>query len=152
MINLDKDKDLIEKFWLDSIKEFNKVNPDVSVYTVGLYCCPWAGWMTVNFDANPNGDNCPDFTYVAFEQLDLVHWQDEYDNNEIMEILVNGDIQTLNHEDVEDERINNIVFDYLKTLFNESQLFTATKILKKNEPFRVGIQMLDSTLEEFWIK
>jgi len=104
--------------------------------------------MTVNFDTNPYGDNCPDFTCVAFEQLDLVHWQDEYDNNEIMEILVNGNIQTLNHD--EDERINDIVFVYLKTLFKESQLLTVTNILKKNEPFKVGIQMLDSTIAEFW--
>jgi hypothetical protein len=150
LINLDIDKVLIEKFWLESIKAFIKVNPDVNVCTVGLYCCPWAGWMTINFDTNPDGDNCPDFTYVAFEQLDLEHWQDEYDNNEIMEILVNGNIQTLNHEDDEDERINDIIFVYLRTILKESKLITVTNILKKNETLKVGIQMLDSTIAEFW--
>ncbi|MCM2535009.1 hypothetical protein NDK43_25045 [Neobacillus pocheonensis] len=150
MINLDKDKVLIERFWTDSIKKFNMLNPDVNVYTVGLYCCRWAGWMTINFDTNPNSENCPDFTYVAFESLDFEHWQDDYDNNETLEILLNGNIQKINLEEDEDERINEVVFTYLKTIVKEPHLLTVTNILKKKEPFRVGIQMLDSSESEFW--
>lgn len=150
MINLDKERVLIERFWTDSIEKFNIVNPEVKVYTVGLYCCPWAGWMTINFDTKPNGDNCPDFTNVAFGEHDLERWQNEYDNNDILEIFLDGNIQTINLEEDEDELINGIVFTYLKTILKVPQLLKVTDILKKSEPFRVGIQMLDSTETEFW--
>lgn len=48
MNNLDKNITEIEKFIQNSIEKFQmeKGNPN----SIGIYCCPWAGWLITNFN------------------------------------------------------------------------------------------------------
>ncbi len=83
MIELDKYSNFIENFIQDSIGRFksdNKGEPK----SIGIYCCPWAGWLTTNFNIhktlNETNNNCPDFEFVEFDFLELDGWQEEYES------------------------------------------------------------------------
>jgi hypothetical protein len=114
-------------------KEYGKIS------SIGIYSCPWSGWISLNFNTNISLEatsfNCPDFEYVEYDLLDLDDWSDEY-NNEIPEFIdLNNILIKLNREEG-DEALNKIIFEYLFELIKSTDL-------KERVP-QILLQMLDS--------
>ena len=82
-------------------------------------------------------NNCPDFQFVEFNFLELSEWQEEYENdNPAFEI--DGVMIKHNH-DLGDEKLNEVVFNYLKPI---------VKRLNDKDNFVILLQMLDSSFVE----
>lgn len=136
MINIDKDVKQIEEFIQSSIEKFILKNGNPN--SVGIYCCPWAGWLTTNFNLErtlkETQNNCPDFQFVEFDFLELQKWQEEYEN-ENPEFEINGKKIIHNHN-LGDEKLNELVFSYLKPIVIGLKVKDNTIFL---------LQMLDSS-------
>lgn len=136
MINIDKNIKQIEKFIQNSIEKFKMENGNPN--SIGIYCCPWAGWLTTNFNLEKTLDetqnNCPDFQFVEFDFLELPEWQEEYENTN-PQFEING--QKIEHDhDFGDEKLNEIIFSYLKPIVRD---------LKNQNNSIFLLQMLDSS-------
>ena len=83
MVILDQYESQIERFIQSSVERFKMEIGSPS--SVGIYCCPWAGWLTSNFNLSKTlqeaYSNCPDFEFVEFDCLDLAEWQKEYETD-----------------------------------------------------------------------
>jgi hypothetical protein len=139
MINLNRNTKQIEEFIQNSIEKFQSENGIPT--SIGIYCCPWAGWLTTNFNLdkklNETEYNCPDFQFVEFDLLELSEWQEEYEN-EMPKFEIGG--QTIEHNhDFSDEKLNELIFNYLKPII---------KRLKEKENSVFLFQMLDSSFAE----
>lgn len=137
MINLDEKTKQIEEFIQSSIDKFRIENGNPNA--VGIYCCPWAGWLTTNFNLDKTLDetynNCPDFQFVAFDSLESPELEEECEKD-YPEFEING--QIIQHDqDSGDEKLNELIFNYLKSIARELKN-------KNNSIFLV--QMLDSSL------
>ncbi len=136
MINLDTILNRIECEIENSILKFIEENGIPK--TLGIYCCPWSGWLTTNFNLSEDEQNCPDFEFADFNFIELPELEEEYQNdNPVFKIgdnLINLDIEALG-----DEAINEFIFNSLKPI--------ATKI-KENKRLEVVLQMLDSQYVE----
>ena len=139
MINLNNNTVGIMEFVSSSIERFrsDKGNPN----SIGIYCCPWSGWISVNFNIEKTltetYNNCPDFEYVEFDLLDIPEWQDEYESDN-PEFKI-GEAIKVHDIDLGDENFNNLIFYYLRPITVE---------LKDNYEFDFLLQMLDSNLAE----
>lgn len=135
MIDLDKYNSEIESFILNSIRRFVAENGHPS--SIGLYCCPWAGWLSTHFNKvktlEETRNNCPDFEYVEFDLLDFPEWQEEYEK-ELPEYKIGGKIVSHDH-DLGSDALNYIFFQFLQSI--------ATKI-KQQRKEALLLQMLDS--------
>lgn len=136
MINIDKNIKQIEEFIQNSIEKFKMENGNPN--SIGIYCCPWAGWLTTNFNLEKTLDetqnNCPDFQFVEFDFLELPEWQEEYENTN-PQFEING--QKIEHDhDFGDEKLNDIIFNYLKPIVRD---------LKNQNDSIFLLQMLDSS-------
>lgn len=139
MLNLDHDLQKIEDFIQDSIQKFQTESGQPS--SIGIYCCPWAGWLTTNFNLSKTleetQNNCPDFQVVAYHFLDLPEWQEEYEKSEPI-FQINGSKIELSPRSG-DEKPNGTVFDYLKPI--------VARIKSKNAAVFL-LQILDSRFVE----
>jgi len=139
MIDLNENTENIKKFLSTSINRFQSENEKPN--SIGIYCCPWSGWITTNFNVNTKltetENNCPDFDYVEYDFMEIPEWQEEYENDK-PEFKVNGSIINHNH-DLGDENINELIFEYLKPIVSE---------LKNNYNSDFLLQMLDSRMVE----
>ena len=106
--------------------------------TLGIYCFPWAGWLTTNFNLTKDEKNCPDFEFVEFDFIELPELEEEY-QNDLPEFKIGENSISLNIEELGDEAINEFMFNSLKPL--------AMKI-KNERKIEVVLQMLDSQFEE----
>lgn len=135
MINLDNYAQSIKDFIHSSMASFSDKKGQPA--SIGIYCCPWAGWLTTNFNINKTiedtGNNCPDFEFVAFDSMDLGDWQIEYEKDEPL-FQAAGEIPEYN-QDMGDERLNEIVFAYLQPI---------ARGIKHEHPLPLLLQMLDS--------
>jgi hypothetical protein len=136
MIRLESYESLIVNFIQEKTEEFEKEHGKPS--TIGIYCCPWAGWLTVNY--NTKGSlgssilNCPDFEYVEYDMLELDEWSEEYVSDEPKFSNLDKNLITIDREQG-DEIFNEIMFKYLNELIIRSNL---------KEKSRIFLQMLDS--------
>lgn len=139
MINLDNYTESIKSFLLKAINRFKIENKEYN--SIGIYCCPWAGWITINFNINKTlndtKNNCPDFDFVEYDFLDLSEWQNEYETYK-PEFKINDSMNYHNH-DLGDENLNQLIFSYLKPLAIE---------LKQTHQTEILLQMLDSSFIE----
>lgn len=139
MIDLDENKKEIRGFITNSISRFKSENEEPN--SIGIYCCPWSGWITTNFNINKTieetENNCPDFEFVEYDFLELTEWQDEYETDN-PQFKLNDSINIHDH-DLGDENFNQLIFDYLKPLVID---------LKESYEFDFLLQMLDSNLAE----
>ncbi|MGC1630511.1 MAG: hypothetical protein WA749_00215, partial [Gelidibacter sp.] len=66
MIDLNRNSEKIKEFVNSSIDRFQSENKKPN--SIGIYCCPWSGWISINFNVNKklseSDKNCPDFEYV----------------------------------------------------------------------------------------
>lgn len=139
MVNLDRSIRQIEEFIQNSVEKFQIENG--SPNSIGVYCCPRAGWLTTNFNLaktlKDTENNCPDFQFVEFDFLELPEWQEEFENDS-PEFEINGQAIEHNH-DLGDEKLNEMVFSYLKPIISK---------LKNKNNSTFLIQMLDSNFVE----
>ena len=136
MIDLDKHSSIIEKFVQASIDKF-KTEKNKGPVSIGIYCCPWAGWLTTNFNITrtleETENNCPDFEFVEFDFLDLEGWQDEYESDS-PDYKVNGVVVHFDH-DSGDENLNELAFKFLEPIVIRLKSVNGSDFL---------LQMLDS--------
>jgi len=129
----------IENFISDSIRKF--INENSQLASIGIYCCPWAGWLTTNFNvsktAEETGYNCPDFEFTGFDLLELEKWQEEYET-ELPTFKISEAIIKHNH-DLGDEKFNAIFFPFLKAIVIN---------IKKAHHKEILLQILDSNYNE----
>ena len=139
MIELNNNTQEIKDFINSSIIRFLKENEKPN--SIGIYCCPWSGWLTTNFNISRNisetENNCPDFEFVEFDFLELSNWEDEYESDN-PEYKLDGTIIQHDH-DSGDEGLNQLIFEYLKPIMIES---------KKKYDFDFLLQMLGSNYVE----
>lgn len=138
MIDLDENKKGITEFINNSISRFQT---EYGLPTsIGIYCCPWSGWITTNFNIKTKltetENNCPDFDFVEYDYMEMPEWEDEYES-ENPEFKTSGLVKRVNH-DLGDEVFNKIIFDYLKSIVAE---------IKEQKDLIFLIQMLDSNFE-----
>lgn len=148
MIDLDNHRSPLLKFVNHSISEFSRLHHEIRVTCVALYCCPWAGWVSINFDTNRESYNCPDFSFCAFKIYDVQQWQDECAKNELL-LRLNGEIIHINDEE-DDETLNNIVFRFLVNVMKQPEIVNRVIALNRDISYRIGVQMLDSEYVDFW--
>ncbi len=139
MVDINNYFSQIEEFIQNSVEKFITENGNPN--SIGVYCCPWAGWLTTNFNLvktiNETQNNCPDFEFVEYDFLDLPGWQEEYENNN-PEFEINGKVIDYNH-DLGDERLNEQIFGCLKPIVHR---------LKDRNNAVFLLQMLDSSCVE----
>ena len=139
MVKLDHSKDIIKEFIVNSTQRFSTENEHPN--SIGIYCCPWSGWITTNFNLNRSlsdtENNCPDFEFVEYDYLELQEWQNEYEKDNPV-FKYDNQVKYHNH-DLEDEHFNRIIFEYLKHI-----------ILEVKDKFKSDLllQMLDSEIAE----
>ena len=135
MKNLNEDTQLIEDFLQRSIDKFTveKGIPN----SVGIYCCPWSGWLTTNFNLDKSilefHSNCPDFQYSEFDLLELSDWQEEYEQESPL-FIING-IKFKHDHNLGDEGLNELIFNFLKPVVTG---------IKHNNRSEFLLQLLDS--------
>lgn len=176
MIVLAESKIEIRTLINNAINCFTCHNPSVKVYTLGLYSCPWAGWLTLNFDTQHHStkyvdnlrasniswfgqdhfgtfcNNCSDFEYVNYAHINLSVWQRQYESQDI--ITVKNELDQISDIDLStdgDEAFNKVFFEYYIGILEELEKERLFDKLNQEQIFRLGVQMLDSSLEEFWI-
>jgi len=135
MVVLDDYKSKIDEFIVEAVEKFKTLHGNPN--SVGIYCCPWSGWLTINFNLKKSlqetNNNCPDFEFVEFDVLDFPEWQDEYESN-APKYQAGASITKFNHEEG-DEDLNKIFFAYLLPIVTETNIRIKHKIL---------LQFLDS--------
>ncbi len=135
MLFLDSYNDKIEKFILECIQNFKAQHGDPN--SIGIYCCPWSGWLTTNFNITKSleetKNNCPDFEFAEFDVLSFKEWQDEYERDN-PEYQINNKILIPDTYEG-DEGLNKIFFSYLLPILTNIKQKTSIKIL---------VQFLDS--------
>lgn len=135
MVDLNKKTKDIKEFFNSSINRFQEENRRPSA--IGVYCCPWSGWITINFNITKKivdtENNCPDFEFVEFGFMELAEWKSEYETDNPKYKL--DDLTIQHNHDLGDENLNELIFDYLKPIVVE---------LKNNYDSDFLLQMLDS--------
>ncbi len=135
MVDLDKNTQEIKEFINASLNRFQEENGQPN--SIGIYCCPWAGWLTTNYNIHKNiadtENNCPDFEFVEYDFLELSEWADEYETDH-PEYKLNGSVIRHSHN-AGDESLNERIFEYLKPIVVD---------FKEKHNFNFLLQMLDS--------
>ena len=125
----------IHKFISEAVEDFKTLhgNPD----SIGIYCCPWAGWISINFNLTKSiqeaHHNCPDFEFVEFAPLDLPEWQNEYESSD-PNFRIGNTLISFEEENA-DEELNINFFSYLLPIMKEKKNIYKCAIL---------LQFLDS--------
>jgi hypothetical protein len=172
MINLEDARNPVRELIESSLASFASGKSDVTWSTFALYACPWAGWITANFDtvANSAGivarfsvngpdwygedewgrfnNNCPDFEFREWRGLDLADWQSEYEEAEPIHVR---DLSGQDHFiGSENEAINGLAFHFLRTVLSDKLSSMKGSSLFPGVRHRFGVQLLDSRFVEFW--
>ena len=90
MVDLRDDTEKSEKFIITGLEKFSKeVQKPVMM---GIYCCPRASWMSLNFRITHSLDGrsyyCPDFEFVEYDFMEFKNWEEEYNRDEGAWIII----------------------------------------------------------------
>ncbi|MGI6606168.1 MAG: hypothetical protein ACOX2X_03880 [Peptococcia bacterium] len=176
MILFDEYYQKIYKFCLNALKNFKKEKAETTISTFAIYCNPFSGVITINFDTAYNSenlvkyhqthdsiwygednagtfnDNCPDFEFSDFARLEIPEWENEFEKNGIINIKYRLVKRQIDLSKVNDEVINKVFFDFLKGIFDQVLTDKVIYELKKSKPFRVGIQIANSEdFLQYWL-
>ncbi|MCC6983406.1 MAG: hypothetical protein IT535_09065 [Bauldia sp.] len=148
MIDLRDHVDPIRLWLIEGLVRFQSEHPTIRAEHVALYCCPWAGWISLCLDSNPQLDqNCPDFEFVEFTLYDAPGWAADYEAAEGQPTVINtrGEEQSVVDGD---EGLNRLFFEFLGDLMVDRSTMTAIGAVMR--PRRVGVQLLDSQFTLSW--
>jgi hypothetical protein len=139
MVKLLDYKDKIKEFILSTFNKFT--SEQFRPYVIGVYCCPWSGWISMNFNITKDAslDSCPDFEFVEYDLIDFEDWENTYGHGDSKWRGINGEVLTLKW-DAGDEVLNELFFHFLKSIVLELKESTALPLTL--------IQMLDSKYYE----
>lgn len=159
MIDLILIKPEIINFIIKSVNDFITKHPNVKTSVIGLYSCPWAGWITINFDTEKYPDNmdtlipnCPDFKYVDFSYTRFPDWQEQYNTNDIITLNDGSEnFPVINLLSDGDEALNKVFFNYYIHLMAELENDGLFRLISPHEKLIIGVQLLDSQYEKFWV-
>lgn len=176
MILFDEYFQKIYNFCLNALYSFKKEKTDTTISTLAIYCNPFSGIITMNFDTPYNSenlvkyhqthdsiwygedtagtfnDNCPDFEFSDFARLEIPEWENEFEKNGIINIKYRLVKRQIDLSKVNDEVINKVFFDFLKGIFDQVLTDKVIYELKKSKPFRVGIQIANSEdFLQYWL-
>lgn len=139
MTNLNDIQNQVEEFLEECIRRFRDEYKTIN--SIGIYCCPWAGWLSSNLNINKTIEetqsNCPDFEFVEFGLLELPMLSKENDK-ENASFVLNKQYLTVEKKNG-DEGLNKIVFEFLKPIGQK---------IKFEQNIKVLLQMLDSKYVE----
>ena len=97
-------------------------------------------------------ENCPDFEYVDYACINLPTWQQQCESQETVTIKNSlGNIIEINQYTDGDEAINKVVYEYYVNILEELEERQLFDNLNQEQILRIGVQMLDSTYEKFWV-
>jgi hypothetical protein len=141
-IQLNKDTTRIKEFITKAIYNFEKQHGNPK--SIGVYSCPWAGWITMNFNLTKKLEeadwNCPDFEFVEYSFIDFREWNEKYEMSINSSLIIQFDkIHSINPETQGDETLNQIFFQYLKRV---------VRGIDFNKNYKIVLQMLDSNCVE----
>jgi hypothetical protein len=172
MINLKDARKPVQELIESSLTSFASEKFGVTWCTFALYACPWAGWITANFDTEANSaeivdrfsvngpdwyaedergrfnNNCPDFAFREWRSLELPDWQSQYEAAEPIHVR---DLSGQDHFiGSENEAIDGLVFHFLRTVLSDKLSSTKGSPIFPGGRHRFGVQLLDSRFVEFW--
>ena len=117
MIDLKDDNEKIMQFIIAGLENFSKEVREPAI--MGIYCCPWSGWITLNFNISYSFSevsySCPDFEFVEYDFIEFKHWEEEYESLEGLWTDNNLKVYGVNRSEG-DEGLNKFFFDYLKDI------------------------------------
>ena len=110
------------------------------------------GLMWFGEDADGRFNQSPaDFAFVEFGAADFSEvppWGDEEDEDEKVEFIrPDGSLASADVAQEGDEALNRVLWPALRTLVDECD---AWSMLRRSEPFRLGVVMHDSEYAAFW--
>lgn len=108
---------------------------------------PWVG-TDINGQYN---NNCPDYDYFEFGRINFDEWLDEIERNSVLTIRSAGKNHKINLEEDGDEELNKVFFQWLERIVQELEAEGVFCALQRHSTFRLGVQMLDSECEAFWV-
>ena len=176
MLDFDNYKPTIKAFVKAEVKRFVEVNPEVVLASAALYSHPVSGWVFLNFDSLENSqrflqewedpddagwvgkdedgffnNNCPDYDFFEFGRIDFDEWTDEVEENSVIVLMGLGSKMQIDLEEDGDEALNKAFFSFFISIIEELEAEGAFNSLPKAAGFRLGVQMLDSEFESFWV-
>ena len=175
MIDLRKVKKEISLLLSFAIDEFEKQFPNEKLFTIAFNICPINGWLTVNIDTlgssesfvgGQNKDeyshlgidkfgyfnnNCSEFKYTQFMDLEDEGWRYEYQNNykEFGYIDLSGKVYQLDLSQVGRESIDKIIYEVVKEVIDNDSDYLINSSKNRENMVRVGVQMFDSHYRYF---
>ena len=174
MIDLYEYTPAVKEFIRVEVERFTKTHPEVEVASAALYSSPLNCWLFLNFDSVENvqsflkewsekgepwvgedesgsfNNSCPDYDFFEFGRMDFDEWCDEIEEAPILTIRSDAVYQVDLEEDG-DEAANVIFFQWLQSIVKELEAEKVFSGLNKASTFRLGVQILDSECEAFWI-
>ena len=80
MLDLRKDLVIVDKYIRTSIAQFQSNVGEPS--WIGVYSCPWEGWITLNFDTSKDLDEdnqyCLGLEYVDYSSFEFTSWRNTH--------------------------------------------------------------------------
>ncbi|MDP9079672.1 MAG: hypothetical protein M3O71_19770 [Bacteroidota bacterium] len=140
MVELINDREPITQFIIEGLEKFVVEVGKPSI--MGIYCCPWSGWITLNFNVTfsleEQNYSCPDFEFVEFDIVEFQKWEEEYESDQ--GVWVDDSKNYEYNFDEGDEGLNSFFYSFLKNL-----------IFSLNEKYKLPstiVQFLDSRICE----
>ena len=174
MIDLYEYTPAVKEFIRVEVERFTKTHPEVEVASAALYSSPLNCWLFLNCDSVENAqsflkewsekgepwvgedesgsfnNSCPDYDFFEFGRMDFDEWCDEIEEASILTIRSTEEYQ-IDLEEDGDEAANIIFFKWLLSIVRELEAEGVFNGLQKASTFRLGVQILDSECEAFWI-
>jgi len=148
MIDLSRQSDQVQKWMDENIPRFLAEHPTSTPTTIGLYCSPVNGWVSLCFDVSKDlgypSMRCPDFAYPEFALLEFPEWRDNYESESPMIKRHDSKIIRFKHEEG-DEVFNRPFFDFLMRMIND-YYHSSRDVFR---PIGSGVQILDSRCISF---
>lgn len=151
VLDLRKAGPRIEAFLVEGIGAFASDHPDTPVRQIGVYSCPWAGWIALCFDsARQDSLSCPDMAYFEEAVLDQPRWRTLYEDEDRFTVIGQDSSHSIyDVDDTGDEGLNGPVFHLLCAVARGAAFQAAATELAKGQ-VQIGVQMLDSAYEALW--
>jgi hypothetical protein len=137
----------IEAFLIEALMSPKATDPDAEFAQIGLYSCPWSGWISLNLSHAPQPAlNCPDMDEVEVALLELPDWALAHETHEQLKIVgLDGQVDHVDMAETGDEGFNEPIFRFLLEVAGQARVRQAAKSLNGSW---IGVQMLDSEFAE----